>query len=291
MHNTRITASMLYNFIQCTHRPTMDLFADERSRDPISPFVQLLWDRGTAYEQEVVERLTVPFVNLSQSGAAEKVRLTTEAMRNGEAFIYAGRIAHDDLLGDPDLLLRVNGGYVAGDIKSGAATEGVDEASKLKLHYGVQLALYTDILEHLGLAGPRTPFIWDIHGERVTYDLDAPLGTRNPKTIWSVYLDALASTRAIATGASTTSPAYGAICKLCHWYSECVAQLEAADDLTLLPELGRSKRDALLSAIPTVTALAHVDVAQYVTGTRTIFRGIGTDTLAKFRRRATSVDT
>ncbi len=47
------------------------------------------------------------------------------------------------------------------------------------------------------LAAGRTPFIWDIHGEQVTYDLDEPQGVRNPRSLWEVYQDALAEARDI----------------------------------------------------------------------------------------------
>ena len=73
-------------------------------------------------------------------------------------------------MGEPDLLRREGSGYVAGDIKSGAGEEGQDGKMRLKKHYGVQLALYTDILERLGYASSRRPFIWDVDGnEYVDY--------------------------------------------------------------------------------------------------------------------------
>jgi predicted RecB family nuclease len=35
-----ITASMLYDYVQCPHRVYLDLFGDPERRDPISAFVQ-----------------------------------------------------------------------------------------------------------------------------------------------------------------------------------------------------------------------------------------------------------
>ena len=67
----------------------------------MSPFVQLLWEKGTAYEKEVISNLDVPFVDLSIYAGDEKERLTWEAIRRGEPLIYSGRISADDLLGDP----------------------------------------------------------------------------------------------------------------------------------------------------------------------------------------------
>ena len=50
------------------------------------------------------------------------------------------------------------GDYVAGDIKSGSGKDGGDDdndGGKLKKHYAMQLALYTDILERKGVHSVR----------------------------------------------------------------------------------------------------------------------------------------
>jgi hypothetical protein len=59
--------------------------------------------------------------------------------------------------GNPDLLRKELGGYIAGDIKSGAGEEAPDDDgnAKPKKHYAVQLALYSDILEQLGRSAGR----------------------------------------------------------------------------------------------------------------------------------------
>ena len=139
-------------------------------------------------------------------------------MERREPLIYSGRIRVDDLLGEPDLLRWEGNGYVAGDIKSGAGEEGLDDDATLKKHYGVQLAIYTDILERLGQCGSRKPFVWDIRKDEISYDLDEPQGKRNPATIWSLYQKTLAQARLIVLRSEKTHPAYSAACKLCHWY-------------------------------------------------------------------------
>lgn len=143
---------MLYDLVACPHRVTMDAFGDAADRDDISPFVQLLWDRGQAHEQAVMADLGVPFLDLSGYAEDEKEARTLAAMERGEPLIYSGRISADDLLGIPDLLCKEPGGYVAGDIKSGAGEEGAsdEEEGKPKKSYAVQLALYTDVLQRLG---------------------------------------------------------------------------------------------------------------------------------------------
>jgi hypothetical protein len=152
-----ITADILYDLVYCPRRVALDAFGDPSERDAISPFVQLLWERGSAFEKEVVASLKVPFLDLSKLEATEREARTLEAMRMGEPLIYAGRISADGLLGVPDLLRKCTGGYIPGDIKSGSGEEvaGDDDSDgKPKKHYAAQLALYVDILERLGLSWP-----------------------------------------------------------------------------------------------------------------------------------------
>ncbi|MFC2008259.1 hypothetical protein ACFLT0_01025 [Chloroflexota bacterium] len=102
--STLITASMLYNLVQCPHRLNLDLHQDPSKKDPESKFVQLLWENGNAFERDVIERLDAPFVNLSEFYDEEKERRTREEIDRRTNLIYGGRIASDNLLGEPDLL-------------------------------------------------------------------------------------------------------------------------------------------------------------------------------------------
>lgn len=284
---TPITASMLYDLISCPHRVRMDLFEDPAKRDPVNPFVQMLWEKGSLYEEEVIDGLEIEYVDLSQYAGDEKEARTAEAMRNGVPLIYSARIAEGGLLGDPDLLRKEAGGYVAGDIKSGGGEEGDEDNRKPKKHYGVQLALYTDILERKGVSPGRRGFIWDVHGEEVPYDFSAPYGKRKPRTLWQDYEETLALAEAIVNQGNETEPAYSSgICKLCHWYSQCMDQLEDKNDLTLIPELGRSKRDVLIDQVSSIDELAAINPDAFIRGKKTVFPGIGPSTLIKLYERA-----
>ena len=283
-----ITASMLYNFVQCPHRVSLDLLGNPADRDPVSVFVQLLWEKGNAFEREVIENLKIPFCDLSLYSNEEKEDATKEAMHRGDDLIYSGRIRAGTLLGEPDLLRKQNGGYVAGEIKSGAGEEGASdlEDGKPKKHYAVQLALYTDILEKLRISGGRIPFVWDIHGEEIIYNLDILQGKRDPITLWSIYQDILAQVTSISCGVEKTLPAYSSMCKLCHWRTVCINIVSKTNDLTLIPELGRSKRDAMLPHIRNLLELANTNINSLIKGKKTVIAGIGTDSLQKFQTRA-----
>src|SRR5215470_6159336 len=205
-------------------------------------------------------------------------------MGRGDALIYGGRIRADDLLGVPDLLRKEPGGYVAGDIKSGRGEEGGSDESdgKPKPHYAVQLALYVDILERLKLSAGHHAFVWDIHGDKVAYDFT----TLEGEVLWNEYQAALAEARAILARRITPLPAYGSVCKLCHWHTFCVAELTAADDLTLIPLLGRRERDVMQESLPTIAALAASNPDGFIQGRKTVFRGVGPDRLRLFQARA-----
>ena len=161
----------------------MDLFGDPTQRDAPNPFVELLWERGSLYEREVIAGLQVPFLDLSPYAGDEKERLTLEAMQRGEFLTHGGRIQVEGLLGDPDLLRKEGAGYIAGDIKSGSGEEGPEDNSKPKIYYAVQLGLYTDILERKGLSTGRRAFVWDVRGAEVPYDFLTEYGKRNPRAV------------------------------------------------------------------------------------------------------------
>ena len=138
----------------------------------------------------------------------------------------------------------------------------------------------------MGVSAARHAFIWDVHGSEVRYELDARLGPRTPDSIWSIYLRARNEVAAALGRQVTTKGAASSACKLCVWRSACLRELRAANDLTLLPELGRAKRDALYSEFPTLADFAGANVERYIDGKKTPFAGIGPDTLRKFRARA-----
>jgi predicted RecB family nuclease len=279
-----VTASALYDLVQCAQRVALDAFGDPANRDEVSAFVRLLWERGTLFERETIAKLNQPFTDLSKANDSDRERLTLEAMARGDDLIYGGRIRADDLLGLPDLLRNESCGYVPGDIKSGRGKEGGGDESdgKPKRHYAVQLALYVDILERLKLSPERRAFVWDIQRDEVVYDFT----TLEGEVLWDEYQAALAEARTILAQQMTPLPAYGSVCKLCHWHTFCVAELTATDDLTLIPLLGRKERDAMRDRLPTIRVLAESNPDGFIEGRKTAFPGIGPDRLRLFHARA-----
>ncbi|MEY9418037.1 putative RecB family nuclease [Bradyrhizobium japonicum] len=277
-----VTASILYNLVECPQRVALDAFGDPARRDEVSAFVRLLWDRGTLFEQQTVAQLKIPLVDLSDVNELDRERLTLDAMTNGEPLIYGGSIRAGDLLGKPDLLRKEVGGYVPGDIRSGRATEGgnEDRGGRPKRHYTVQLGLYVDVLERLNLSAGRRAFVLDIQGDEVEYDF------RDPSRLWGDYEKALANARSILTKQVMPMPGYASVCKLCHWHTFCLAELTEADDLTLIPLLRRSDRDTMRERIATISAFSDINPHEFIRGKKTAFAGIGAERFRMLHARS-----
>ena len=287
MPTSFITASMLYNLTSCEHRLTLDTFGDPSQCAEPNAFIQLLWEKGSLFEKEVIAALACPFLDLSPYHGEEKEARTREAVAQEVPLIYSGRLSVDNLLGEPDLLRREDQGYVAGDIKSGSGEEGETDSGKLKKSYAVQLGLYTDILERLAYSSGRWGFIWDIHGKEVKYDFSQPQNSRTPQTWWELYQSYYQRAKDILEQSHVTNAAYSSgICKLCHWYQPCLLDLQRNFDLTLLPELGRTKRDGLNAHFSTIQEFAAADISTLVQGKKTSIPGMGLGTLNKLHARA-----
>lgn len=246
----RITASKLYDYLQCPHRIWRDTYGPQEEKIiETNPFVQLLWDRGVRYEKEIIDSLGA-YLNLSEGSLEERFKKTTEAIKNKIPLIYQGVLIKDELMGIPDLLeITPNGNYIPIDIKSGMGLEGTDdnheEEGKLKEHYAVQLALYCDALNKLGFKDDKQGIILDIKGNRVLYDLNLVIGKIKNITYWQLYENTKNAVSLLLENKIKNNPALAGSCKLCPWYSSCKKWVEEKDDLTGLFYVGRSKRDVL----------------------------------------------
>lgn len=292
----KITASDLYAYVSCPHRIYRDAHDDPRLRDPVNEFVQLLWERGTQYEKEVLERHKasgVEALDLShERDPVERERKTLDAMRNKVPYIIHGRISADDLLGEPDLLeLQPDGNYAPVDIKSGMGSkdggddESDDKSGELKKHYALQLGLYIDILRRLGFTALHFGRIWDSRGMVVDYDLSQP---RTKKQTWlEYYAEVLHDARNIIGKRSKTTPALSSTCNLCVWRTDCKNWCVNNHCVSLVPELGRSRKDDIAVLAKTLDELAAINPADHIDAKgKTNIPQIGEKRLVAYSRRA-----
>lgn len=280
---------MLYSFVLCPHRVERDLFADRAERDPESAFLQMLWERGSTFEADTLDGLDPKPVDLRGLGDAERERATLDALRDGAPLILGARLRHDDLLGEPDVIQRVGRHYLAGDVKSGRGgeePENGESPGKLKKHYAVQLALYVDLLERHGFAQGHEAFVWDVTGAEIPYPLDQPQGPKTPETWWAFYQRILASARDVVRREASTRAALTSDCKLCHWHTACGRELETSHDLSLIPEVGRSRRDQLGRHFVRLEDFAGADVQAMHDADPGAFKGLGIKSVRRWQARA-----
>lgn len=286
-----ITSSQIRNSLVCPHRVSMDAVAAPSLRDPVSPFVQMLWASSADHRQATIPSLGIT-TDLTAVSVEDKERATLDAMRRGDALIHGGRISAAGLLAEPSLLERRGSGYLPGDIKSGRLMEGDDEFgsdAKVKKEYVLPIVHAVNVLEQAGFSdGSREAFILDRDGKRMPLYLGDQQGSARSASWWDCYEATLATVQGVVGRSVPSRAALSAHCKQCHWKSACRSELLVAGDLSLVAALGRSKRDVMQAVFPNIEALAASDPETYVTckGKKTIFPGIGPATLRKYQARA-----
>jgi len=288
----KITASDLYSYIKCPHRVYRDAFDDQKLKDPPNEFVQLLWEKGVKYEREVItgQKGEIEILDLTDVPNEERFAKTIEAMKNNASYIYQGSLEVDELLGRPDLLeLQPNGEYVPIDVKSGMGYDGEDEAGdgRLKKSYAVQIGLYVDALIRLGFLTQNLGKILDSEASIVDYNLNQVRSTRNAQIWWDFYVETLAAVKDLYRKGFVTEPALSSECKLCEWYTDCKNNCIKSDCLTLIPELGRSRREALKVIAGDFKDFSKIDLKDFISYKETHgIKGIGEKTFLNMSRRA-----
>jgi len=291
-----ITASILYNYIQCPHRVWRDIYGQKKEKiKEINPFVQLLWDKGVLYEKEIIKKIG-KFTDISHGSLDERFDKTIQAMKNNNPLIYQGVLRYENLFGIPDLLRRLpNGSYIPVEIKSGMGYEGADEEKgkkgRPKKHYVIQLCLYVELLRKLSFKNDYKGMVIDIDGNEVEYQLNESMGKLGKETWWEFYENIKAKVDLFLNNKAQNRPAVTGSCKLCSWYDSCKKWCKGKDDLTNIFYLGRSKREIieLDLGILTVKELGAIDANEAMLQKKkdkNFLSGVGEKTLEKLVKRA-----
>lgn len=278
-----VTGTMLRDLVVCERRAWHDAHGPADRRDPVSSFVRMLWEEGLRHEGEVLAGLEGTVADLREEPPGLRRRRTLEALADGGVdHVLGGEVAHGGLAGRPDAISRVEGAWVAGDAKSGSPF--MPDGARIRREYGVQVGLYARVLGAAGLGDAGRAFVIGPDGVRTMFDLHAPWGG----TTMAAMVDALvADACGVLDGTAVTRGEASARCGMCHWRSLCRGELEAADDLTLVAEVGRAMRSTIEAVAPDRAALAALDVAAVARPDGSPgLPGLGAARLASFRDRA-----
>jgi uncharacterized protein len=298
--NLFITASRLYDYMQCPHKVWRDIYGPQEEKiDEKNPFVELLWEKGALHEKEIISKIG-SVVDLSTGTIEERIEKTLVEIKKETPLIYQGVLNYKDLLGIPDLLRRMpTGSYLPIDIKSGKGFEGTDDFEEEEImpkkHYAVQLSLYVEILLNLGLASEKKGAVIDISGRELVYLLESAQGVRNAQTWWELYLEVKNSVSELLLGKSQDKPAIASSCKFCPWYSSCKKWCLEKEDLTKIFYLGRTLRGILnkdlgIDKVRELKVLNIPDILAKKKRDKTFLKGFGETLLKKFITRAVILD-
>lgn len=276
-----ISGTMLRDLLVCERRLGLDMHGEPSRRDDTSPFVRMLWRDGIVHECAILEAMTGNVVDLRELDIFQREKRTLVAIAQKAETILGAVLRLDDLVGMPDVLRWTVEGYMACDVKSGAAVSGPN--GTYKLEYVIQVAHYAYLLVKAGLGRGDVAAIIDADGVETRYDLLMPLG-RDRVCAAERHVTLLAHARRIRDAEVETRGALSAMCGLCDWRSVCRDELAATDDLTRIAGLGRSLRGLVETVAPTVAALAATPQPTVNGGTGV--KGLGVDRLSRFITRA-----
>lgn len=276
---TRVTAQDFYDYSKCPHRVFLNRFGDPEERLPHSDFLNLLFENALTHEHEVVEDLVCEMPG--GTALEDRALSTLQLMRSGAERIYQGVLIQPSESGIPDLLEKVSGKsnfgdyfYKPVDVKSGSGYEN-EAKGTLRTDYGMQLYHYALLLQAVQGTFPPEAEILNRGRTRVPY----PLGQFR-----EAYHEALADIRLLAGGAKSDEPALSSECGACQWWGHCEKKLVAAQDVTLLADVGRSKKVALKSVgVNSIPDIPTFDFSQVK------LKGFGPKTIESIKLAAISV--
>lgn len=276
---SRVTAQDFYDYDKCPHRVFLNRFGKPEEKLPHSDFLNMLFENALTHEHYVVEDL--PHEMPSGATLQDRALSTLQLMRSGAERIYQGVLLELNESGIPDLLEKAPGKsnfgdyfYKPVDVKSGS---GYADPAKgnLRSDYGMQLCHYALLLESAQGTFPTVGEILNRDKQRVAYPLDQ---------FKPIYQQALAEIRLLVAGAKSDEPALSAECGACQWWGHCEKALVATEDVTLLADVGRSKKTVLNSiGVKSIRDIPPFDFSQVK------LKGIGLKIIESMKRAAISV--
>lgn len=244
----RITQHAFYQYMKC---PTWLYHEAQEGEDLRAPLIKRLQDEGLIQERERALLSDRSVSEVDMPDVDEAAQKTLELMREGVETIYRGVLIHGHLVGEPDILERVEGEsrfgdyyYVACDIK---------RSRHLKDEYRFQGAFYADLLEEIQGVRPVQGYVMRADKTIEGYLIDE---------VYADYRLTLDDIERVMDG-DQPEPFLTSAAKNSPWFDVLYKEVQDCDHLSLINRIWRSEMDALKAvSINTVTDLAEADDKQ-----------------------------
>lgn len=273
----RINATDLAALSRCDREVYLDYHGDASLRAPRSAYQTWLTSQGTTYENQVLASFEFNQPPYTVENLDLGVEITFEFMKKGVRLIAQGVLLHEDLVGIPDLLERVEGNSELGsyyyrpiDIKS---------ASSANNAHKIQVMAYCYLLEHIQGIRPNGALLMNIPPDERT---DQTQYHEVPVEFDSDEFDiALQAVRKLV-GGQEAPPFYSAICGECAWRDVCIPIVEVSNDVSLVPGIKRTVwRELRGRGVTTLDKLASLSPGDILD-----IKGIGEKTAPDIIRKA-----
>lgn len=143
----RITGTHVYSYVKCPHLAALDLHLPRSERRPPHPWEEFAAQRGRDFEDDYVAGLDAVQPQYAERDFDAGAAATMQLLRDGASMLHQAVLLHEDRLGLPDLLRRVDGASALGahhyevlDVKTSGRTRG-DQI--------LQVVFYTQLLAEL----------------------------------------------------------------------------------------------------------------------------------------------
>lgn len=242
----RITEQTFYKYLKC---PSWIAREREREEDLRDALLQKIQDDGLLSEQERKLITDRDYVEVTSDDIDEAAQETAQLMKKGAQTIYKAVLVHEDWVGRPDILERVEGESKLGDYYYVACD--IKRSRHMKDEYKFQGLFYAKILGRIQGHEPVMGYVMHPDGNVESYLLEE-FDTQFHLTLERIesILDGETEAHFLTSG-----------CKQSPYFSECEAEAHECDDLSRLNRIWRSEVDLLVQAgITTVEELANAPV-------------------------------
>jgi predicted RecB family nuclease len=233
----RITGTHVYSYLKCPRLAALDLHLPRSERRPPHPWEEFAAQRGRDFEARFVQGLGVESPRYPERDFTAGFAATRELLRTGAPWIHQAVLLDDDRLGLPDLLRRLDGASALGehhyevlDVKTSGRSRGEQI---------LQVVFYANLL---AVVQQRLP----THGGLILKD------GREERFLIADYQAALlevqAELRRLRGDPAAARPFLQMACHGCYHDRRCHAELQQADDLSLVAGMSHGARAILEGA-------------------------------------------